>query len=502
MKLPLPPNVIFEELFEDLHASRIWPDGKMISDAIPLTTPEKIVHLYREEKNHKEFNLKAFFELYFRPNPSKSIAFESDLNRPIKKHIELLWKVLTREKDEVVEGSSLLPLPHPYIVPGGRFNEIYYWDSYFTMLGLQKSGEVEMIEHMVNNFSHLIDTVGFIPNGNRSYFLGRSQPPFYSLMVALLAEEKGDEVFTTYHKFLEKEYTFWMQGTEQLSKKGDAFEHVVQGTDLVLNRYFDQYQEARAEMYQTDLDDAKHSTQPEQQLFGHLRASCESGWDFSSRWFKDPNDLHSIYTSDIVPVDLNCLLYHLETVLAKAYRLSGNIAQEQHYQLLAEKRKTAIQSLFWEDKNQFFHDLHRVSQTPTPAVTLAGIFPLFFGVASKEQAAACAKRIEQEFLRDGGVVTTGNNTGQQWDAPNGWAPLQWTTIKGLHQYGYHSLTKTIAQRWIDLNTQVYHRTGRLLEKYNVEDTTLLSEGGEYAVQDGFGWTNGVLLKLLSEIESY
>ena len=100
------------------------------------------------------------------------------------------------------------------------------------------------------------------------------------------------------------------------------------------------------------------------------------------------------------------------------------------------------------------------------------------------------------------MVTTKNNTGQQWDAPNGWAPLQWTTIKGLHQYGYHSLTKTIAQRWIDLNTQVYHRTGRLLEKYNVEDTTLLSGGGEYAVQDGFGWTNGVLLKLLSEIESY
>ena len=118
---------------------------------------------------------------------------------------------MTCERDQDLPGSSLIPLPHPYIVPGGRFNEIYYWDSYFTQLGLQESKQVELIQHMVDNFTHLINTLGFIPNGNRSYFISRSQPPFYALMLDILAEEKGEEIYTQYLTALEKEYRFWME---------------------------------------------------------------------------------------------------------------------------------------------------------------------------------------------------------------------------------------------------------------------------------------------------
>jgi len=121
---------------------------------------------------------------------------------------------------------------------------------------------------------------------------------------------------------------------------------------------------------------------------------------------------------------------------------------------------------------------------------------MYFKIASPEQAKAVASIIEKNFLQSGGVTTTLETTGQQWDAPNGWAPLQWITIQGLENYGMHDLAKETATRWIALNKKVYQRTGKLMEKYNVYDTALDAGGGEYPSQDGFGWTNGVLLKLL------
>ena len=500
MKLPAAPDQIFKELFVDLHASKLWSDGKMIADAIPLAEPEEILAEYKNKKASKNFELKAFFEQYFQPNPSRSTAFKSDTSRSVEEHIERLWEVLTREKDEAVAGSSLLPLPYPYIVPGGRFNEIYYWDSYFTQLGLQCSGRVDMIDNMVKNFAHLIETVGYIPNGNRSYFIGRSQPPFFSLMVRLLAEEKGNHIFADYYAVLEKEYQFWMRGQEEVSEQGSGIEHCVFTTHGTVNRYFDQNNSPRAEMYQTDLEEAQTTTQPPEELFGHLRAACESGWDFSSRWLKDPQDLGTINTLNILPVDLNCLLYGLEATLAEAAQITGNSVNEEKYKRIAEKRKTIIQTQFWNPSTRFFHDLKRADCTPTSALTLAGIFPLCFGIATEEQAKACAQRIEDDFLKEGGVVTTPLTTGQQWDAPNGWAPLQWMTYFGLKKYGYSNLANDIARRWITLATNVYQRSGKLLEKYNVEDMSLLSGGGEYEVQDGFGWTNGVILAFIAALK--
>ena len=121
--------------------------------------------------------------------------------------------------------------------------------------------------------------------------------------------------------------------------------------------------------------------------------------------------------------------------------------------------------------------------------------PLFFKIATQAQADLVAEMIQAEFLKPGGVVASLKNTGQQWDAPNGWAPLQWITIMGLENYGHHSLADTIAQRWLALNDKVYAATGKMMEKYNVEDINQLAGGGEYPGQDGFGWTNGVYLAL-------
>ena len=493
------PDIIFEELFTDLHKSGLWADGKAISDAFPKAPPKEILKTYREEKGKENFDLRQFFETYFEISAARNTAFVSDINRPVEEHIELLWDVLTREVEESVEGSSLIPLPHPYIVPGGRFNEIYYWDSYFTMLGLQVSGRIDLIEHMINNFSWLIDQIGFIPNGNRTYFMGRSQPPFYSLMVQLLAEERGKQILANYLPFLLKEYQFWMDGMENQDSDQPAYRRIVNlGEGKTLNRYHDNFQQPRAEMYSTDEEDCAASGREAKAFYLDIRSACESGWDFSARWFEDKQDIGTIRTSQILPVDLNCLMLHLEETLAEAYQVNQQAEESTLFTKRANQRRQLIHQYFWNPERSFFHDYNFQEQKQTDKYTLAAMFPLFFKVATAEQAAACAKVIEDRFLKAGGLINTTIHSGQQWDAPNGWAPLQWISIQGLRNYGFTDLANTIRQRWVRLNTEVYQRTGKLMEKYNTEDISLLSGGGEYPVQDGFGWTNGVLLKLIKE----
>ena len=169
------------ELFERVQMEKVFTDGKTFVDCIPTSSLASIQERYEQEKNTPGFSLPEFVHQNFKEPGEQSKKFETVSGTPILQHLEMLWDELTRQKD--TEVSSLIPLPHPYIVPGGRFREIYYWDSYFTMLGLQVSGRVDMIQNMVDNFSYLVDTCGYIPNGNRRYYLGRSQPPFYACMV-------------------------------------------------------------------------------------------------------------------------------------------------------------------------------------------------------------------------------------------------------------------------------------------------------------------------------
>lgn len=488
---------VFGPLFEDVQLQRIFPDGKTFVDCKPKMPAAIINEKYAAEKTKDGFSLKEFVNQYFEMPVPHSSGYSSDTQKSAEENIEQLWEVLTRNPDK--ESGTLIPLPYSYIVPGGRFGEIYYWDSYFTLLGLKASGKDAMIENMVKNFSYLIENLGYIPNGNRSYFIGRSQPPFYSLMVKLLSEVKGPAILITYLPQLEKEYQFWMNGTDQLNDTLNACNRVVKllGGEI-LNRYWDANDTARPESYREDIELFHQSTQPATELFRHLRAGAESGWDFSSRWFRQAEEFTSIHTADIIPVDLNCLLYHLEQLLAVAHQLNNDPVKATAYSSLALQRKKAIHQYCWNEEEGFFMDYVWKHQEQTGALTLAGVSPLFFAVADEEQALSVSAVISEKFLAPGGVVTTLETTGQQWDAPNGWAPLQWMTIKGLENYGETELATTIAKRWIQLNTAVFKRTGKLMEKYNVIDTHLEAGGGEYEGQDGFGWTNGVLLALIRQ----
>jgi alpha,alpha-trehalase len=490
IKLSLPEEVLMP-LFQEVAMAGVIPDGKSWADALPKRDVGSILMAYEIEKDKSSFNLGEFVEKNFAFTAARSDTFVSDVNISVTDHINRLWPYLTRAGDNYVEGSSLIPLPHPYVVPGGRFNEIYYWDSYFTMLGLKVSGKHELIRSMVDNFAWLIKEVGFIPNGNRTYFLSRSQPPFFSLMVSLLADLDGENTYLRYKNELLLEYQFWMEGVKV--DDAQANKHIVfLGNNQVLNRYYDMLQTPRSEMYAEDVHLAQN-VEDHEAFYRHIRAACESGWDFSSRWCADAIDLLTISTNDIIPVDLNCLLYHLELTLAKVMDLEG--AKAEYYLHKANNRKNLILQYCWDEGIGYFFDYHHKKMNKTASVHAAGIFPLFVGIADEHQANQAMTFLSENLLTDGGVLTTNLVTGQQWDAPNGWAPLQWIAVEACLNYGNKTLAHTIISRWTSLNEKVFKETGKMLEKYNVVDLGKTGGGGEYPVQDGFGWTNGVYLAM-------
>ncbi|MBC7848823.1 MAG: alpha,alpha-trehalase TreF [Chitinophagaceae bacterium] len=494
------PDKIYGQLFTDVQNSKIFPDGKTFVDCVPKRNPKDIMYDYGLMRGPK-MDLKKFVEDNFELPRIPQLNYITQ-EKDVVAHINNLWGVLRRDADKAIEGSSLLPLPHPYIVPGGRFREIYYWDSYFTLLGINASGNVEMVENMVSNFSYLINTYGHIPNGNRSYYLSRSQPPFFALMVELLAEKKGDSVLLNYLPALEKEYAFWMDGSDKL-KPGKSVRRVVKLKDgSVLNRYWDDSSIPRQEAFKEDTETAEKSKRNKADVYRHLRAGAESGIDFSSRWLADKKTLATIQTTDFIAVDLNSLLYKLELVIARAKLIARDEIIGNEFNKKAEKRRAAIDKYCWNKNLRYYTDYNFKTSKQSSVITCAGMYPFCVFQGKPDYlsllARQAAQQVKSKLLQPGGVTTTPNTTGQQWDAPNGWAPLQWMTIWGLDRCGQRELARDIAQRWMKLNRDVFLRTGKLMEKYNVVDTALEAGGGEYEGQDGFGWTNGVLLALIKK----
>ncbi len=209
---PKTPDQIYGQLFVDVQMNHIFPDNKTFVDCIPKRDPKAIVADYIKAKHNPalRFSLLRFVEENFEIPVSPTSMYKSDTAASVKTHIQQLWSVLKRNPDKPVEGSSLLPLPYSYIVPGGRFREIYYWDSYFTMLGLQESGEYEVMENMINNFAYMLNKYGHIPNGNRTYYLSRSQPPFFSMMLICWPKKRATACMHLYQNAMLKEYDYFM----------------------------------------------------------------------------------------------------------------------------------------------------------------------------------------------------------------------------------------------------------------------------------------------------
>jgi len=480
---------------------QVFPDGKAFADAVPKFPPQEVLARYRAQKPGTTEALRAFVEANFtapvQATPAARTLAAASAPLSLTAHIDALWDTLTREASSAPPYSSLLPLPRPFVVPGGRFQEIYYWDSYFTMLGLLTSGRRDLTEDMVSNFAYLIDSYGRIPNGNRTYYLSRSQPPFFFAMVALLEPEHPEVAYARYLPQLRREHAFWMQGEAQVAPGSAEGRVVGLAPGVILNRYWDDLDVPRDESFRGDVLHAQAAQRENGEFFRDVRAAAESGWDFSSRWFADGRSFATIHTTAIVPVDLNSLLYGLERAIAAGCRQSAEAACAREFGERSAARRAAMNQYLWDAARGLYLDYQWQERQRIPRVSAATLYPLFAGAARHAQATSVARSVRGQLLKAGGLATTPVTTGQQWDAPNGWAPLQWIGIAGLREYGDDALAEEIACRWLVSVTRFYRENGKLLEKYDVVNPGRPGGGGEYPLQDGFGWTNGVTRKLLA-----
>ena len=372
-------------------------------------------------------------------------------------YIAAYWPRLVRRQPR--DQGTLIGLPQPYVVPsdGAMFNEMYYWDSYFTALGLVETEYEPLIAGMTENMAYLYRRFGVIPNASRYYFLSRSQPPFFTAMIRLAyaaktraGDPQADRWLARQMRLAEAEHaTVWL-GTQQPHAR------------LVhagLSRYF-------------DIN------------FLDILASCESGWDHSTRC--DERWL------DHLPVDLNSILYACELDFAWFHEKRGEHEQAAAWQARAATRAATMRDLLWDEAQGCFFDYDYRNGQRTPHPSLAAFYPLWAGWATPDQAARLVAEWLPRFSRPGGLVTTlEERAGRQWAWPNGWAPLQWIAAAGLERYGYAAEAQRVMRVWCDTCATVFAETGTMWEKYNVVAPGAHAEGGVYGLVTGFGWTNGV-----------
>ena len=492
---PASPDQRYAELFVAVQSAQVYPDQKSFVDATPKEAPAAILAAYRAQRGQPDFSLKAFVDAHFTPPVDTPV--NPPANQGLREHIDWLWTALTRNSADAPANGSLLSLPKPYVVPGGRFREGYYWDSWFTMLGLQQSGREDLVDDMIENFASEIDRFGHIPNGNRSYYLSRSQPPFFALMVELAAAKEGDAVLARWLPEMRKEHAYWMRGADTLAP-GEAGANAVRLADgALLNRWWDDADTPRPESYTQDVQTAQQAPdRAPADVWRDVRAAAESGWDFSSRWFGDGRSMATIRTTAIVPVDLNALMVELEHAIAKGCAVAADKACVAQFDGLARRRVAAIERHLWNPGGYYADYDWRLGKL-RDARTAAMLYPLFVGLAPRERAARTLRTAECALLQQDGLATTTVRSGQQWDAPNGWAPLQWIADQAARRYDRPALAQAIDARFLASVERVYGSERKLVEKYVVDGSGGAGGGGEYPLQDGFGWSNGVALAMMA-----
>ncbi|XP_042088642.1 trehalase isoform X2 [Ovis aries] len=414
-----------------------------------------------------------------------------------------LWKKLGKKvKPEVFshpEQFSLIYSRHPFIVPGGRFVEFYYWDSYWVMEGLLLSEMPETVKGMLQNFLDLVQTYGHVPNGARVYYLQRSQPPLLTLMMDRYVAHTNDTTFLRDHiETLASELDFWTKNRSISVSAG--------GKSYSLNRYEVPYGGPRPESYSKDAELA--ATLPEgnrDTLLAELKAGAESGWDFSSRWLvggPNPSSLSSIRTSKLVPVDLNAFLCQAEGLMSNFYSRLGNDSEAAKYRNLRTERMAALKDMLWDEDKGAWFDYDLENEKKNLEFYPSNFAPLWAGCFSDpDDVDKALKYLEDSRILtyQYGIPTSLQKTGQQWDFPNAWAPLQDLVIRGLAKSPSAKAQEVafqLAQNWIRTNFDVYSKKSAMYEKYDISNGGQPGGGGEYEVQEGFGWTNGVVLMLL------
>ena len=415
------------------------------------------------------------------------------------------------EVDEVKE-HGLLYLPHPYVVPGGRFNEMYGWDSYFTQVGLVRDDEMVLAKNMVDNFLYQIDHYGKILNANRTYYLSRSQPPFLTQMIlGVHRKQPNISWLRSTVPAIEKYYRFWIE-EPHLTKEtglsryydlgnGPAPEVLSGERDSKGRDHYDHVKEYYRTHEVKDYDLSKFYNKEKDQLtdlfYKGDRSMRESGFDPSNRFGP-----FSIDIIDYDPVCLNSLLYLMETDTAEILRILGRGREARVWTNRAAERRERINRLMWDEQDGLYYDYNFARKEVRRYPFVTAFYPLWVGVADKKQAARLVANLHL-FEKPGGLLTSTEITGSQWDAPYGWAPTEMIAIQGLRRYGYHKEADRITVNFLSLILKEFIQHNTIVEKYDVaRRESEVSEGLRFGYKSneiGFGWTNAAFVELYGQL---
>ena len=389
---------------------------------------------------------------------------------PVLSYIDRFWDRLIRHFPE--DHGTLIGLPRPFLVPSvdpnrPLFQELYYWDTYFIALGLYDTPREWLVIDAAENCLYLVDRFGFIPNGTRYYFTSRSQPPFFTRLFRLAHHVKVRRHDPDSEEFLRRMASAAVREHE-ICWLGEKHPH-----------------ERRKYRGLSRFHDINYS---------HFLASCESGWDHSTRCDGDRPGTEAGRWLDFLPVCLNSILYCRELDLEWAFDRLGDPTRARYWEAMAAERAAVMHEVFWDPEREFFLDFDWRREQHSGCLSLAGFYPLWAGWATPAQAEALVTRWLPQFLKPGGLVTSLDSfPGRQWASPNGWAPLQWMVAGGLDRYGYRAEADEVRRRWCETCIRDFATRGTLLEKYNVVDPGSKPECGYYGLVEGFGWTNGVFV---------
>lgn len=429
--------------------------------------------------------------------------------RDFARNLVHLWPVLARkvrpEVREHEERYSMIPVPNGFIVPGGRFREFYYWDSYWIVQGLLISEMHETARGVIDNFIYMVNKYGFVPNGGRVYYLNRSQPPLLTLMAASYLRHTQDLDWLKKNvKSLDKELRYWLDNKVISVKR--------EGVEYTLARYQVKSATPRPESYAQDVTTASYFENEEDRLrcYAELKSGAETGWDFSTRWIFGPNgtqsaNLSHIQASRVIPVDLNAFLCRDFMELSRFYKILGDRKNAEFWNEKYKYWQKAVEQVLWDERDGIWYDYDIIEQEPRRLFFPSNIAPLWAGIVDEDDLEKFSKRVlaylkEKEVLEfPGGVPTSLIRSGEQWDYPNAWPPLQAFIIQGLDRSGLkegRTAAEFLAKKWLKANIRGFMDTHEMFEKYDAMESGKFGGGGEYQVQSGFGWTNGVALELI------
>ncbi|XP_013200112.1 trehalase isoform X1 [Amyelois transitella] len=517
-------------LLDTVQMAGLYNDSKTFVDMKIKLSPQIAMDHFMEMMNRTDSHptkadIQEFVNQNFEPEGSEfeewkptdwkdNPAFLAKIKDPLLHQwatdLHALWLQLGRKMKEEVKNNqdlySIIYVDNPVIVPGGRFREFYYWDSYWILKGLLLSEMRSTARGMVSNFLDIVERIGFIPNGGRIYYAMRSQPPLLIPMVKLIMDDMDDIEFLRRHiHTLDREFDFWITNhTVEVDHNGHKYK---------LSRFIDQSQGPRPESYKEDIDCAKHfdSRDKKEELYAELKAAAESGWDFSSRWFilngTNKGNLTNLKTRSIVPVDLNAIMCSNAQLMHDFHARLQNAEKAAYYRDVHARYMEAIEKVLWHEDVGAWLDFNLESGRPRDYFYPTNIAPLWTKCYDQSRKEYFVNRVINYLdkvkvdIFEGGIPTTFEHSGEQWDYPNAWPPLQHIFVTGLANTGIPSamrLANELATKWVRSNFEVWKEKTAMLEKYDATIFGGFGGGGEYVVQTGFGWTNGVIMTLLNQ----